>query len=218
MARYDDDYRDGYRDYRDRRPRQPQQPRPQPRYPDEDEYDGDYPAGGYCQEPPYYASPYDTRPQRPPRNQLRPGPRYPEQPQYGYQDQYPPQYRPQGPRNNNRPRYDNRPPQYQYENRPQRPPRQRDDNRSQRPRNDRPQRRVPDVGFNPGTFSLELGDLVRHRTTGLEMTVIRFGREQVECRIHADMSPNWFYESELEFIHHEGEAPEHEVEENDDPQ
>lgn len=39
------------------------------------------------------------------------------------------------------------------------------------------------------------------------MTVIRFGREQVECRIHADMSPNWFYESELDFVCHEGEDP-----------
>lgn len=212
MPRYDDNY-GGYRDYRERPPRQPQ--RPAPRYPDEEDYDYEYPPE-YYQQPPYYATPYGGQPQRPPHNRMQPPSGYPEQDPY-YQSQYGNQRPPQRPpRNNNRPRYGNRPPQRQYDNRPQRPRQQRDDDRP--PRQDsRPARRVPDVGFNPGTFSLELGDVVKHRTTGLEMTVIRFGREQLQCRIHADMSPNWFYESELDFVRHEGEPPEEETE-NDDPQ
>lgn len=50
----------------------------------------------------------------------------------------------------------------------------------------------------------ELGQMVRHRATGIELSVIRIGREQVECR-KPDLTSAWFYAHELEPI--ESTAP-----------
>lgn len=43
---------------------------------------------------------------------------------------------------------------------------------------------------------------VRHIATGIKLTVIRYGREQVECR-KPDLSSEWFYLYELEPIEEE---------------
>lgn len=40
---------------------------------------------------------------------------------------------------------------------------------------------------------------VRHIATGVKLSVIRIGREQIECR-KPDLSSEWFYEYELEPI------------------
>lgn len=48
-----------------------------------------------------------------------------------------------------------------------------------------------------GRFHFEIGQKVIHVATGLELSVISFGREQIECR-KPDLSTGWFYEHELE--------------------
>ena len=45
----------------------------------------------------------------------------------------------------------------------------------------------------------EINQPVRHVATGIKLTVIRYGREQVECR-KPDLSSKWFYLYELEPI------------------
>ena len=61
-------------------------------------------------------------------------------------------------------------------------------------------------GYNNGNYDryepappipFELGQMVRHRATGTELSVIRIGREQVECRM-PDLTSAWFYVHELE--------------------
>lgn len=52
-------------------------------------------------------------------------------------------------------------------------------------------------------YPFEIGQMVRHKATGTELSVIRFGREQLECRM-PDLSSNWFYPHELEPIVAEG--------------
>ena len=61
-------------------------------------------------------------------------------------------------------------------------------------------------GYNNGGYDryepmpnipFELGQMVRHRATGTELSVIRIGREQVECRM-PDLTSAWFYVHELE--------------------
>lgn len=53
--------------------------------------------------------------------------------------------------------------------------------------------------FQNNGFRYEIGQKVRHIATGLELSVISFGREQIECRL-PDLSASYFYESELEPI------------------
>ena len=45
----------------------------------------------------------------------------------------------------------------------------------------------------------EINQPVRHIATGVKLTVIRYGREQIECR-KPDLSAEWFYLYELEPI------------------
>jgi hypothetical protein len=52
-------------------------------------------------------------------------------------------------------------------------------------------------GYEPTTnIPFEVGQIVRHIATGTELSVVRIGREQVECRL-PDLSSNWFYVHEL---------------------
>lgn len=51
---------------------------------------------------------------------------------------------------------------------------------------------------NPG-FPFDIGQVVRHKTTGQELTVISYGREQIECRL-PDLTSQYFYVHELESI------------------
>lgn len=46
-------------------------------------------------------------------------------------------------------------------------------------------------------FEFELGQPVRHIATGLKLSVISFGREQIECRT-PDLRSEYFYPHELE--------------------
>lgn len=46
-------------------------------------------------------------------------------------------------------------------------------------------------------FRFDIGQKVIHTATGTELSVISFGREQIECR-KPDLSTAWFYEHELE--------------------
>lgn len=48
-----------------------------------------------------------------------------------------------------------------------------------------------------GDFEFELGQPVRHIATGLKLSVIKFGREQIECRT-PDLRSEYFYPHELE--------------------
>lgn len=48
-------------------------------------------------------------------------------------------------------------------------------------------------------YAFQIGQMVRHKATGTELSVIRYGREQLECRM-PDLSSNWFYPHELEPI------------------
>lgn len=43
----------------------------------------------------------------------------------------------------------------------------------------------------------ELNQFVRHIATGTKLIVIKYGREQIECR-KPDLSSEWFYPYELE--------------------
>jgi len=59
----------------------------------------------------------------------------------------------------------------------------------------------PSTGFNPNpqAFPFDIGQKVRVKFTGAEVSIIRFGREQIECRC-PDHSSQWFYIYELEAI------------------
>lgn len=46
-------------------------------------------------------------------------------------------------------------------------------------------------------FRFDIGQKVIHTATGMELSVVRFGREQLECR-KPDLSTVWLYEYELE--------------------
>ena len=56
-------------------------------------------------------------------------------------------------------------------------------------------------GYNdqdqPRQFQFDIGQKVIHTATGMELSVVRFGREQLECR-KPDLSTVWLYEYELE--------------------
>ena len=52
---------------------------------------------------------------------------------------------------------------------------------------------------NDRRFRFEIGEKVLHVASGLELSVINYGREQLECR-KPDLSTGWFYEHELESI------------------
>lgn len=56
-------------------------------------------------------------------------------------------------------------------------------------------RRDFDRFSNPGS-QFDIGQKVVHIATGLELSVISFGREQIECR-KPDMSTVWVYEHEI---------------------
>jgi len=45
-------------------------------------------------------------------------------------------------------------------------------------------------------FPYEIGQKVVHKATGIELFVISFGREQIECR-KPDLTTGWFYVHEL---------------------
>lgn len=45
----------------------------------------------------------------------------------------------------------------------------------------------------------EINQPVKHIATGIKLSVIRIGREQIECR-KPDLSSEWFYDYELEPI------------------
>lgn len=62
-----------------------------------------------------------------------------------------------------------------------------------------PRGRQPFDPFHNPNIPFEIGQKVIHTATGLELSVIRFGREQVECR-KPDLSSAWFYAYELEPI------------------
>lgn len=50
-----------------------------------------------------------------------------------------------------------------------------------------------------GRFRFDIGEKVIHTATGTELSVIGFGREQIECR-KPDLSTGWFYDHELQPI------------------
>ena len=52
---------------------------------------------------------------------------------------------------------------------------------------------------NDRRFRFEIGEKVIHVASGLELSVISYGREQLECR-KPDLTTGWFYEHELESI------------------
>lgn len=58
-------------------------------------------------------------------------------------------------------------------------------------------------GYEPAPvlppIPFEIGQIVRHRATNQELSVIRIGREQVECRL-PDLSSQWFYVHELDAV------------------
>lgn len=103
---------------------------------------------------------------------------------WNYNGGYPPQYPPQQPRRNN-----NRRNNQQYWGQPQYPPQQRNDYRQ-------PQYPPQDEGPQ---YPFDIGQMVRHRYSGTELCVIRFGNEQIECRL-PDLRSDWFYPHELEPI------------------
>lgn len=45
----------------------------------------------------------------------------------------------------------------------------------------------------------EINQVVRHKVTGVNLIVIKYGREQIECR-KPDLSAEYFYPYELEII------------------
>lgn len=49
-------------------------------------------------------------------------------------------------------------------------------------------------------LNYQIGDRCRVRGTDIEVTIIRLGREQYECRIMSDLRTEWFYENELELM------------------
>lgn len=51
----------------------------------------------------------------------------------------------------------------------------------------------------PAPIPFNVGEMVRHRATNTELSVVRIGREQVECRL-PDLTSQWFYVHELEAI------------------
>lgn len=53
--------------------------------------------------------------------------------------------------------------------------------------------------FNNPNMPFEIGQRVMHRATQTELTVISYGREQIECRL-PDLRSDWFYLHELEPI------------------
>lgn len=57
---------------------------------------------------------------------------------------------------------------------------------------DRDRRSMNDCPFS-------INQPVKHIATGVKLSVIRIGREQIECR-KPDLSSEWFYEYELEPI------------------
>ena len=48
----------------------------------------------------------------------------------------------------------------------------------------------------PRQFSFSIGEKVLHVASGIELNVIGYGREQLECR-KPDLTSEWFYEHEL---------------------
>ena len=67
--------------------------------------------------------------------------------------------------------------------------------------------RQPGVGFNGnGRFSFDIGQKVIHIASGIELSVINFGREQLECR-KPDLTTGWFYEHELAPLTNETQPP-----------
>lgn len=56
----------------------------------------------------------------------------------------------------------------------------------------------PAPSYQPAdNFPFGIGQVVIHKSTGEELTVIRFGREQVQCRL-PNLSSEWFYIHELD--------------------
>lgn len=53
--------------------------------------------------------------------------------------------------------------------------------------------------FNNPTFGFDIGEKVIHSATGIELSVISYGREQLECR-KPDLNTIWCYPHELEHI------------------
>lgn len=51
-------------------------------------------------------------------------------------------------------------------------------------------------GPQPRQFQFSIGEKVLHVASGVELSVIGYGREQLECR-KPDLSSEWFYEHEL---------------------
>ena len=49
----------------------------------------------------------------------------------------------------------------------------------------------------PRHMRYDVGQRVIHRASGIELTIVRLGREQYECR-KPDLSTGWFYENELD--------------------
>lgn len=50
--------------------------------------------------------------------------------------------------------------------------------------------------FNNPTSKFDIGQKVVHIATGIELSVISYGREQLECR-KPDLSTVWLYEHEI---------------------
>ena len=53
--------------------------------------------------------------------------------------------------------------------------------------------------FDNHGFKFDIGQKVLHIATGTELSVIGFGREQIECR-KPDLNTVWVYEHEIEPI------------------
>lgn len=58
--------------------------------------------------------------------------------------------------------------------------------------------------FNNPSFPYQIGQKVIHKATGIELTVISYGREQLECR-KPDLGTVWCYVHELDPV--EGKQP-----------
>ena len=58
----------------------------------------------------------------------------------------------------------------------------------------------------PRNFRFDIGQKVIHIATGIELSIIGYGREQLECR-KPDLTTVWMYEDELRLADEDPNAP-----------
>ena len=64
--------------------------------------------------------------------------------------------------------------------------------------------RAPFDRFSNPNSRFDIGQKVIHKATGMELSVISFGREQIECR-KPDLDTVWVYEYEIEPMNQMGD-------------